>query len=122
MIFYYYNRVYLKEGLTNLNSHLPNKIKANFSEASVEVIILSWKGRNLRFNCTNLSKEIIPEESYTKQNNTGLIIFLKKLENEVWDRLDKEESDEEVEELEDDNLEIECDSLKKDTEMSIIII
>jgi hypothetical protein len=40
----------------------------------------------------NLNKDIIPEESYTKQGSSGLTIFLKKAKTETWDTLNKKES------------------------------
>ena len=56
----------------------------------IDVCILNWKGRNYRFSCFNLSKEINPTDSYVKQTNSGLIIYLAKANtSDFWDSLEK---------------------------------
>jgi hypothetical protein len=67
--------------------------KAEFKENSFEIFINNWKGRNFKFACFNLYKEIIPEKSTCKANSSGLVISLKKKNNtDHWTTLDKKAS------------------------------
>lgn len=64
--------------------------KTEFKENSVEVLINNWKGRNFKFACYNLNKNIVPEKSTCKANSTGLVISLKKADDyDDWASLDK---------------------------------
>jgi hypothetical protein len=67
--------------------------KTEFKENSVEVLINNWKGRNFKFACYNLNKNIVPEKSTCKANSTGLVISLKKVnDSDHWPSLDKKTS------------------------------
>ena len=70
------------------------------AKTSFDVYILNWQKKNFRFSCFNLCKDIIPEDSYIKTTNRGLIIYLAKAnkvsenrqnlidfiqENEIWE-------------------------------------
>jgi len=67
--------------------------KAEFKENSFEVLINNWKGRNFKFACYNLNKDIVPEKSTCKANSTGLVISLKKAnDSDYWSSLDKKTS------------------------------
>ena len=64
--------------------------KSKFTKTSFDVCVLNWKGRNYRFSCFNLSKEINPTDSYVKQTNSGLIVYLAKANtSDFWDSLEK---------------------------------
>lgn len=85
-------RVYITEGFANIKDHPKENIKATFTNNSVDLIILNWKGKSFRFSCPNLNKEIVPEESSVRQGSSGLTINLKKVKTETWDILYKKES------------------------------
>jgi calcyclin binding protein len=74
-----------------MKSHPAENIKATFTTTTVDVIISDWKNRSYRFSCMNLNKDIVPEESYTRQGSSGLTLFLKKAKTETWDTLNKKE-------------------------------
>jgi len=83
--------VYLTDGFADLKTHPTENIKATFTANTVDVIISDWNKRSYRFSCMNLNKDIVPEESYTRQGSSGLTLFLKKAKTETWDTLNKKE-------------------------------
>ena len=85
-----YIKLYLTDGFDGIKSFSSSNIKSNFTKNSFDVCILGWKSRNYRFSCFNLSKEIIPKDSYVKQTNSGLIVYLAKAnKSDFWDSLEK---------------------------------
>ena len=71
-------KLYLTDGFEGIKEFSSSNIKSNFTKTSFDVCILNWKQRNYRFSCFNLSKEINPSDSYVKQTNSGLIVYLAK--------------------------------------------
>jgi len=83
-------KLYLTDGFDGIKSFSSSNIKSKFTKTSFDVCILGWKGRNYRFSCFNLSKEITPNDSYVKQTNSGLIVYLAKAnKGDFWDSLEK---------------------------------
>ena len=85
-----YIKLYLTDGFDGIKSFSSSNIKSKFTKTSFDVCVLGWKNRNYRFSCVNLSKEIIPNDSYVKQTNSGLIVYLAKAnKSDFWDSLEK---------------------------------
>jgi hypothetical protein len=85
--------VYLTDNFAGLKDHPKEKIIAEFKETAFEIFINEWKGRNFKYACYNLHKNIVPSESYVKTTNSGLTVFLKKVKaHDNWDSLDKKKS------------------------------
>ncbi len=83
-------KLYLTDGFDGIKTFSASNIKSKFTKTSFDVCILNWKGRNYRFSCFNLNKEIIPSDSYVKQTNSGLIVYLVKANtSDIWDSLEK---------------------------------
>ena len=83
-------KLYLTDGFDGIKTFSSSNIKSKFTKTSFDVCILNWKGRNYRFSCFNLSKEINPTDSYVKQTNSGLIVYLAKANtSDFWDSLEK---------------------------------
>ena len=83
-------KLYLTDGFDGIKSFSSSNIKSKFTKNSFDVCILGWKGKNYRFSCFNLSKEINPSDSYVKQTNSGLIVYLAKANSsDFWDSLEK---------------------------------
>ena len=83
-------KLYLTDGFDGIKSFSSSNIKSKFTKNSFDVCILGWKGKNYRFSCFNLSKEINPSDSYVKQTNSGLIVYLVKANSsDFWDSLEK---------------------------------
>ena len=83
-------KLYLTDGFDGIKSFNSSNIKSKFTKNSFDVCILGWKDRNYRFSCFNLSKEINPKDSYVKQTNSGLIVYLAKANtSDFWDSLEK---------------------------------
>ena len=83
-------KLYLTDGFDGIKTFNSSNIKSSFTKNSFDVFVIGWKNKNYRFSCFNLNKEIIPNESYVKQTNSGLIIYLKKSNNsDFWDSLEK---------------------------------
>ena len=83
-------KLYLTDGFDGIKTFNSANIKSKFTKTTFDVCILNWKGRNYRFSCFNLSKEINPSESYVKQTNSGLIVYLAKANtSDFWDSLEK---------------------------------
>ncbi|MCQ2817491.1 MAG: hypothetical protein MJ252_09530 [archaeon] len=86
-------KIYLTDGFEGLKTHDSKNIQSRFSKNAFMVCILNWKQKNYRFACMNLCNEIVPEKSYTKATNSGLIIYLSKVKStDVWDTLEKKKS------------------------------
>ncbi len=85
-----YIKLYLTDGFDGIKSFNSSNIKSKFTKNSFDVCIIGWKEKNYRFSCFNLSKEIIPNDSYVKQTNSGLIVYLAKAnKSDLWDSLEK---------------------------------
>ena len=85
-----YIKLYLTDGFDGIKSFNSSNIKSKFTKTTFDVCILGWKSRNYRFSCFNLSKEINPNDSYVKQTNSGLIVYLAKANSsDFWDSLEK---------------------------------
>ena len=85
-----YIKLYLTDGFDGIKSFNSSNIKSKFTKTTFDVCILGWKNRNYRFSCFNLSKEINPNDSYVKQTNSGLIVYLAKANSsDFWDSLEK---------------------------------
>ena len=85
-----YIKLYLTDGFDGIKSFNSSNIKSKFTKNSFDVCIIGWKEKNYRFSCFNLSKEITPKDSYVKQTNSGLIVYLAKAnKNDFWDSLKK---------------------------------
>ena len=85
-----YIKLYLTDGFDGIKSFSSSNIKSKFTKTSFDVCILGWKEKNYRFSCFNLSKEINPTDSYVKQTNSGLIVYLAKANSsDFWDSLEK---------------------------------
>jgi len=83
-------KLYLTDGFDGIKNFNSSNVKSKFTKNSFDVFIIGWKNKNYRFSCFNLNKEIEPKESYVKQTNSGLIVYLKKLNNsDYWDSLEK---------------------------------
>ena len=83
-------KLYLTDGFEGIKEFASSNIKSKFTKTSFDVCVLNWKGRNYRFSCFNLSKEINPTDSYVKQTNSGLIVYLAKANtSDFWDSLEK---------------------------------
>ena len=83
-------KLYLTDGFDGIKTFSASNIKSKFTKTTFDVCILNWKGRNYRFSCFNLSKEINPNDSYVKQTNSGLIVYLAKANtSDFWDSLEK---------------------------------
>ena len=83
-------KLYLTDGFDGIKSFSSSNIKSKFTKNTFDVCILGWKGKNYRFSCFNLSKEINPSDSYVKQTNSGLIVYLAKANSsDFWDSLEK---------------------------------
>ena len=85
-----YIKLYLTDGFDGIKSFNSSNIKSKFTKNTFDICILGWKGKNYRFSCFNLSKEINPNDSYVKQTNSGLIVYLAKANSsDFWDSLEK---------------------------------
>ena len=84
-------KVYFTE-FSNLKSHDQSKITSDFRKNGFTVCIHDFNGKNLKFNCSNLNKTIVPEDSYIKTTSTGLIVYLRKEKSDFWDSLEKKKS------------------------------
>ena len=85
-----YIKLYLTDGFDGIKTFSSSNIKSKFTKNSFDVCILGWKEKNYRFSCFNLSKEINPADSYVKQTNSGLIVYLAKANSsDFWDSLEK---------------------------------
>jgi len=85
-----YIKLYLTDGFDGIKSFNSSNIKSKFTKNSFDVCIIGWKEKNYRFSCFNLSKEITPKDSYVKQTNSGLIVYLAKAnKSDFWDSLEK---------------------------------
>ena len=85
-----YIKLYLTDGFDGIKSFNSSNIKSKFTKNSFDVCIIGWKEKNYRFSCFNLSKEITPKDSYVKQTNSGLIVYLAKAnKSDLWDSLEK---------------------------------
>ena len=83
-------KLYLTDDFEGIKSFNSSNIKSKFTKNSFDVCIIGWKNKNYRFSCFNLNKGIIPNDSYVKQTNSGLIVYLKKENNsDYWDSLEK---------------------------------
>ena len=83
-------KLYLTDGFEGIKTFNSSNIKSKFTKNTFDVFVIGWKNKNFRFSCFNLNKEIEPKESYVKQTNSGLIVYLKKLNNsDFWDSLEK---------------------------------
>ena len=83
-------KLYLTDGFDGIKSFNSSNIKSKFTKNSFDVCIIGWKEKNYRFSCFNLSKEITPKDSYVKQTNSGLIVYLAKAnKSDLWDSLEK---------------------------------
>ena len=83
-------KLYLTDGFDGIKTFNSSNIKSKFTKNTFDVCILGWKGKNYRFSCFNLSKEINPNDSYVKQTNSGLIVYLAKANSsDFWDSLEK---------------------------------
>ena len=83
-------KLYLTDGFDGIKTFNSSNIKSKFTKNTFDVCILGWKNRNYRFSCFNLSKEINPNDSYVKQTNSGLIVYLAKANtSDFWDSLEK---------------------------------
>jgi calcyclin binding protein len=86
-------KLYVTSGFSEIKSLPSSNIKSKFTKNTFDVCVLNFKGKNYRFNCFNLNKEIIPEDSYVKQTNSGLIVYLKKQnKSDMWDSLEKKKN------------------------------
>ena len=86
-------KLYLTDEFEGIKSFSSSNIKSKFTKNSFDVCIIGWKNKNYRFSCFNLNKEIEPKDSYVKQTNSGLIVYLKKANNsDFWDSLEKKKS------------------------------
>ena len=83
-------KIYLTDEFEGIKSFNPSNIKSKFTKTSFDICIIGWKNKNYRFSCFNLNKGINPTDSYVKQTNSGLIVYLKKENNsDYWDSLEK---------------------------------
>lgn len=83
-------KVYITDGFDGIKTFSSSNIKSKFTKSSVDVCVIGWKNKNYRFSCFNLNKEINPTDSYVKQTNSGLIIYLSKANtSDYWDNLEK---------------------------------
>ena len=83
-------KLYLTDDFEGIKSFNSSNIKSKFTKTSFDICIIGWKNKNYRFSCFNLNKGINPTESYVKQTNSGLIVYLKKENNsDYWDSLEK---------------------------------
>ena len=73
-----YVKVYLTDGFDGIKEFNSQNIKSKFTNKSFDICIIGWKNKNFRFSCFNLSKDINPSDSYVKQTNSGLIVYLVK--------------------------------------------
>jgi len=85
-------KIYFTDGFSGIKSHPTEKVVATFHAGSFEICVHDWNGKNLRFACGNLNKSISPEGSYVKQQNSALVVYLKKDKQEFWDGLEKKKS------------------------------
>ena len=81
----------MKEGFINIHSHSKDKVNVEFTNTSFDLKILGWRGKNFRLNLQNLFRDIDSDESYIRQTISGIIIFLKKTDDdtEIWESLIK---------------------------------
>jgi hypothetical protein len=84
-------KVYFTDDFNGLKNHPKEKITSNFTETSFEVCVMEWKGKNLRFACGNLNKNINATDSYAKATASGLTVYLRKTKQENWDSLEKKQ-------------------------------
>ena len=83
-------KLYLTEGFDGIKSFNSSNIKSKFTKTSFDVCVIGWKNKNYRFSCFNLNKDINPDNSYVKQTNSGLIVYLAKANtSDFWDSLEK---------------------------------
>ena len=83
-------KLYLTDGFENIKGFASSNIKSKFTKTTFDVCVLNWKSKNYRFSCFNLCKEIKPDDSYVKQTNSGLIVYLAKAnESDYWESLEK---------------------------------
>lgn len=88
-----YIKLYLTDNFENIKDFKKENIKSIFTKNTFDICIMNWKQKNYRFSCFNLDKNIKPEESYVKQTNSGLIVYLaKEKAGDYWDALEKKKS------------------------------
>ena len=76
----------------NFKSHPKEKILANFTKNSFDFMIHDYNKCNYKLSVSNLYADIIPNESSFFQNNSGVVIKLKKSKNETWPSVTKKTS------------------------------
>ena len=85
-----YIKLYLTDGFEGIKTFNSSNIKSKFTKTSFDVCVVGWKSKNYRFSCFNLNKDINPSDSYVKQTNSGLIVYLAKAnKSDFWDSLEK---------------------------------
>ena len=84
-------RIYLSD-FQDFKTHPKEKIEANFTKNSFELKIHDFNKGNYKLSISNLFAEIIPNESSIFQNNSGVVIKLKKSKNETWPSVTKKGS------------------------------
>ena len=83
-------KLYLTDGFEGIKTFNSSNIKSKFTKTSFDICVIGWKNKNYRFSCFNLNKDINPKDSYVKQTNSGLIVYLKKENNsDTWESLEK---------------------------------
>lgn len=88
-----YIKLYLTDNFENIKTFKSENIKSIFTKSTFDICIMNWKDKNYRFSCFNLNKEIKPDDSYVKQTNSGLIVYLAKAKaGDYWDALEKKKS------------------------------
>ena len=88
-----YIKLYLTDGFDGIKSFSSSNIRSKFTKNTFDIYIIGWKNKNYRFSCFNLSKDINPTDSYVKQTNSGLIVYLAKAStSDFWDSLEKKKS------------------------------
>ena len=88
-----YVKVYLTDGFDGIKEFNSQNIKSKFTNKSFDIYIIGQKKKNFRFSCFNLCKDINPNESYVKQTNSGLIVYLSKAnKSDFWDSLEKKKN------------------------------
>ena len=86
-------KVYLTDGFDGIKEFNSKNIQSKFTNKSFDICIIGWKNKNFRFSCFNLSKDINPSDSYVKQTNSGLIVYLAKAnKSDFWDSLEKKKN------------------------------
>lgn len=77
-------KVYLTDNFENIESFDKEKVKVVFEPSTFEIKINDWKDKNWKFVTKNMYYDYDYKNSSIKLTKTGIIVTLKKLNDDEW--------------------------------------